>query len=255
MKYSIYLCLTMFILASPLAAEEKMGMLEGTIISRDIAKNEIIVQHGEVKGVMGAMTMGYQVRGQMVATLPKDGMKIAAILHESNGTLWLTDVKPSASHAMSSMQHQPMPGMQHEAMPGMQRMKPDTTADFLMRQASGTSMNPGAAPMHMTMTQRGDWMLMLHGLAFVSQVIQSGPRGGDKFFSTNWIMGMADRPLGGGHLMLRSMLSLEPITVGKKYPELFQTGETAFGRPIVDGQLNVPVLIVRDGMRLSGIRV
>jgi hypothetical protein len=49
-------------------------------------------------------------------------------------------------------------------------------------------------------------------------------------------MGMADRPLGGGHLMLRSMLSLEPVTVGKKYPELFQTGETINGRPIIDAQ-------------------
>src|SRR5436853_1887009 len=140
MKYIIHFWFGLFLLALPLAAQEKMSMLEGTIISRDIAKNEIIVQHGEVKGLMGPMTMGYQVRGQKVATLPKDGTRIDAMLHESNGTLWLTDVKPSASHAMSSMQHQPMPGMQHEAMPGMQRMKPDTTADFLMRQGSGTSM-------------------------------------------------------------------------------------------------------------------
>jgi hypothetical protein len=49
-------------------------------------------------------------------------------------------------------------------------------------------------------------------------------------------MGMAERPIGGGHLMLRSMLSLEPLTVGKKYPELFQTGETIGGRPIIDAQ-------------------
>jgi hypothetical protein len=33
------------------------------------------------------------------------------------------------------------------------------------------------------------------------------------------------------------MLSLEPMTVGKRrYPELFQSGETAYGLPIVDGQ-------------------
>jgi hypothetical protein len=109
--------------------------------------------------------------------------------------------------------------------------------DFLMRQASGTSTNPSAAPMHMHMTQLGDWMLMLHGNAFINQVWQSGPRGGDKLFSTNWIMGMADRPLGGGHLMLRSMLSLEPATItNRRYPELFQTGETAYGRPLRDGQ-------------------
>jgi hypothetical protein len=88
----------------------------------------------------------------------------------------------------------------------------------------------------MSMTHHGDWMLMLHGQAFISQVIQSGPRGDDKFFSTNWAMGMAQRPLGGGQLLLRSMLSLEPLTVGKKYPELFQTGETINGQPIVDAQ-------------------
>ena len=110
------------------------------------------------------------------------------------------------------------------------------TSDLLMRQASGTAMNPAAAPMQMAMFHRGDWMLMLHGAAFVSQVVQSGPRGDDKLFSTNWIMGSAERPLGGGRLMLRSMLSLEPLTVGKKYPELFQTGETIGGRPIVDAQ-------------------
>src|SRR4051794_9957028 len=103
-------------------------------------------------------------------------------------------------------------------------MASDPTSDLLMRQASGTSMNPAAAPLHMTMFHSGDWMLMLHGLAFVNQVVQSGPRGGDKFFSTNWIMGMAEHPLAGGQLMLRTMLSLEPATVGAKYPELFQTG-------------------------------
>jgi len=126
---------------------------------------------------------------------------------------------------------QPMPGM---SMP--EHSASDATGDFLMRQASGTSMNPSAAPMNMTMTQRGDWMLMLHGLAFIKAVTETGPRGDDKVFSTNWLMGMADRPLGGGHLMFRSMLSLEPATVGKKYPELFQTGETIGGRPIVDAQ-------------------
>jgi hypothetical protein len=49
-------------------------------------------------------------------------------------------------------------------------------------------------------------------------------------------MGMADRPFGGGHLMLRSMLSLDPLTIGAKYPLLFQTGETDDGKPIIDAQ-------------------
>jgi Cu/Ag efflux protein CusF len=243
--------------ALPVLAAEKTGRLTGTIVSRDASANRLTVSHGEVSGVMGAMTMPYEVRGQKVTSLPKNGAKITATLHEADGSYWLTDVKPAEEsaapgHAGHDMQAMPQPhqhaGMQHPAMepqppamhnmqdmPGM-NMPSDATGDFLMRQASGTSVNPGAAPMHMAMTQHGDWMLMLHGLAFINQVVQSGPRGDDKLFSTNWIMGIADRPLGGGHLMLRSMLSLEPLTVGKKYPELFQTGETIGGRPIIDAQ-------------------
>ena len=50
-------------------------------------------------------------------------------------------------------------------------------------------------------------------------------------------MPMAMRPLGPGQLTLRAMFSLEPATVsGRQYPELFQQGETAFGKPIIDGQ-------------------
>ena len=110
---------------------------------------------------------------------------------------------------------------QHMTMP-----QADAARDFLMQEASGTAHDPAAATMSMSMTMFDTWMLMAHGNAFVSQVVQTGPRGGDGFFSTNWVMGMAERPLAGGHLLLRSMLSLEPLTVGKRgYPELFQVGE------------------------------
>jgi hypothetical protein len=78
---------------------------------------------------------------------------------------------------------------------------------------------------------------MFHGVAWLNEVQQSGPRGHDKFFSTNWFMPMAQRNLGSGQLTIRTMLSLEPATVTeRRYPELFQLGETAFGKPIVDGQ-------------------
>jgi hypothetical protein len=227
-------------------AAEKNGPLAGTIVSRDASKNQLTVAHGAVPGVMDAMTMPYEVRGAKVASLPADGAKITATLHESEGAYWLTDVKTATEHAMHDAPPAPATEHQHDAMQhpaaaaphdmGGMQMQSDATSELLMRQASGTSFNPAAAPMHMAMTQRGDWMLMLHGLAFINQVVQSGPRGDDKLFSTNWFMGMADHPLGGGHLMLRSMLSLEPLTVGKKYPELFQTGETIGGRPIIDGQ-------------------
>jgi hypothetical protein len=50
-------------------------------------------------------------------------------------------------------------------------------------------------------------------------------------------MGEADRSLAGGTFSVRSMISLDPATItDRRYPELFQTGETAYGKPIVDGQ-------------------
>lgn len=107
----------------------------------------------------------------------------------------------------------------------------------VMDQASGTSRNPDAAPMQMLMSSAGKWTLALHGQAFLNHANDSGPRGGQKTFSTNWVMGIASRDLGGGTLAFRSMLSLEPATISqRRYPELFQTGETAFGKQLIDGQ-------------------
>jgi hypothetical protein len=103
---------------------------------------------------------------------------------------------------------------------------------------SGTSLEPasGAPPMLMQMGPSG-WMLMLHGEATAVEQQQTGPRGHDKFFSVNWLMPMAQRSYGSNQLTLRAMFSLEPATItGRFYPELFQQGEIAFGKPIVDGQ-------------------
>src|SRR6202789_617837 len=109
--------------------------------------------------------------------------------------------------------------------------------------SSGTSIEPASTPVSMLMTDRDGWSLMLHGNAFAANTQQQADseRGRNAFFSTNWIMPMAQRELGasghGGELTLRAMFSLEPATIGdRNYPELFQQGETAYGNPIVDGQ-------------------
>jgi len=113
----------------------------------------------------------------------------------------------------------------------------DFVDQIVRHETSGTASQPDSTPVPMLMLMKRDWMLMFHGVAFINGIQQSGPRGGDKFFSTNWFMGMAQRELGSGTLTLRGMFSLEPATVTRRnYPELFQQGETAFGRPIVDGQ-------------------
>jgi hypothetical protein len=109
---------------------------------------------------------------------------------------------------------------------------------FLMGLASGTSANPGSYPMPMLMTRFGDWNASFMGTAFVSDIQQSGPRGGDKLYSTNWFMASAEHAAGAkGAFELELMLSLEPATIAdRRYPLLFQTGETAYGLPLVDAQ-------------------
>jgi hypothetical protein len=157
-------------------------------------------------------------------------------------------VLPTPGGAQQSKKNdemQGMPGMNNEPMPEMQMggndritMHPETFLQQIVRHGtSGTSAEPNSTPVPMLMTTKGAWMLMFHANAFVIDEQQSSPRGGDKFFSTNWFMGMAQHPLGPGVFTTRAMLSLEPATVTqRRYPLLFQQGETAFGRPIVDGQ-------------------
>ena len=105
--------------------------------------------------------------------------------------------------------------------------------------ASGTSILPKSTSESSPMIHRtlGNWTLMLHANAMLVDVQQSGPRGEDKFFSSNWVMPMLKRESGRHSLTLRTMLSLEPATITRRrYPLLFQTGETAFGLSIINGQ-------------------
>jgi hypothetical protein len=142
---------------------------------------------------------------------------------------------PGQTQTGESMEN--MPGMGSALQPTMNG-QPNSLIDFLEQHAtSGTDAEPNSMPLEMLMRKEGTWMLMFHGEVFLNEIQQTAPRGADKFFSTNWLMPMAQRKLGHGTLTLRTMLSLEPATVsGQRYPELFQQGETAFGKPIVDGQ-------------------
>ena len=153
--------------------------------------------------------------------------------------------QPDPQH-MPDMQHEhkkqgSMQGMDHKQMPGMQMDMEETPKTFveaiMHHSTSGTSAEPNSTPMPMLMAMKGKWMFMFHGQAFLNMLQQSGSRGSDKVFSTNWFMPMAQRELGPGTFTARVMLSFEPGTVTDRfYPELFQQGETAFGKPIVDGQ-------------------
>ncbi|HYX51930.1 MAG TPA: hypothetical protein VE783_00655 [Candidatus Limnocylindrales bacterium] len=109
--------------------------------------------------------------------------------------------------------------------------------EILSHVTPGTSAEPNSIEEPMYMRPLGSWMFMFHGAAFLNLQQQSGPQGGDKAFSTNWAMPMFQYKQERSELTLRAMFSLEPATITQRlYPELFQQGETAFGRPITDGQ-------------------
>jgi hypothetical protein len=89
---------------------------------------------------------------------------------------------------------------------------------------------------HAAMRSPG-WHFMQDGVVFFNINHQGGDRGGDEFAVQNWWMGMAQRSSGRHSLRIALMLSLEPATLGKDgYREIFQTGETFNGFPLIDRQ-------------------
>ena len=102
---------------------------------------------------------------------------------------------------------------------------------------SGTSWLPCSSSEHAWMKMSGGWMLMAHGQLFLTYNQQGGPRGAGKIESENWLMTMEEHSLGRARIQLRQMLSAEPLTAPHPgFPELFQTGETYHGAPLVDHQ-------------------
>ena len=108
----------------------------------------------------------------------------------------------------------------------------------MSREATGTSWQPDAARHEGVHVVAGAWRLMLHGSVDGVLDDQGGPRGDTRVFASDMGMAMAQRPLGPGTLGLRTMVSLEPASIGRQgYPLLLQSGETADGRtPLVDRQ-------------------
>jgi len=128
----------------------------------------------------------------------------------------------------------PMPaGHNHQTM----QMPENPLGIDHTRDGSGTSWLPDTTPMLGVMKHKGPWMLMLHGNAFVQYIKAGSNRGDNQAGSINWIMGMAQRSFAGGQIQFRTMLSLEPATVGRcGYPLLIQSGESCRGTPLHDRQ-------------------
>jgi hypothetical protein len=128
-------------------------------------------------------------------------------------------------------------GLDHAMNHGMQ-MRGFLGPYPMTREASGTSWQPDSTPIGGFHFVKGSWMLMVHAFADIVYDDQGGPRGESKVYGPNMGMLMGSHSAGRGTLGLRTMLSLDPATVGKHgYPLLLQTGETADGRtPLIDRQ-------------------
>src|ERR1700732_2866993 len=144
------------------------------------------------------------------------------------------DVDHDIGMSGSGQSGQTMQGM------NMQGMDMGETASSSMpsfHASSGSSWQPASVPETMWMISRGNWDFMLHGTVFATYNQQGGPRGAGKAESTNYLMSMEQHRLGSGTLLLRQMFSAESLTSPHPgFPELFQTGETYHGQPLVDHQ-------------------
>ena len=129
---------------------------------------------------------------------------------------------------------------QHDMAEKKMNMDKDEHASREMpspHEGSGTAWQPASVTGHEWMWMRGGWELMAHGTIFIDYNQQGGPRGAGKAESVNWGMLMEQHRLGSGMILFRQMFSAESLTSPHPgFPELFQTGETYHGAPLVDHQ-------------------
>jgi hypothetical protein len=136
---------------------------------------------------------------------------------------------PPEHDVAAQAQDTSMAGMHMEEHAGLELPSPHA--------ASGTSWQPASVPAHEWMWMRGGWELMAHGFIFADYNQQGGPRGEGKAESVNMGMLMEQHKLGTGTVLFREMFSAESLTSPHPgFPELFQTGESYHGEPLIDHQ-------------------
>jgi len=146
--------------------------------------------------------------------------------------LWL--VYFSVLSALAAGQDSSMGGTQ---MGGMQMADHEVSPLPSPHAGSGTAWEPASVPAHEWMLMPNGWELMAHGVIFTDYNQQGGPRGEGKAESVNWGMLMEQHALGSGTILFRQMFSAESLTSPHPgFPELFQTGETYHGEPLVNHQ-------------------
>ncbi len=141
-------------------------------------------------------------------------------------------VDPHAGHGPHTMPGPPDAMVEDEDIYEPRVVLPNTA------EGSGTARLPGnEGAMHgLHLMPGGGWMVMVHGQASVQYTDHPGPRGDDKLYVPSMAMVTGQRDTDWGRVQLRSMFSLEPAMSARGYPNLFASGETAGGAPLIDRQ-------------------
>jgi hypothetical protein len=147
---------------------------------------------------------------------------------------------PAASDQAAPSAHEQMnmPGMNAPGI-NMEMKMSQSTSDWMPSPhvSSGTGWQPAAIVPHAWMKSAAGWDFMAHGVIFIDYNQQGGPRGEGKAESVNWGMLMEQHRLAGGTILFREMFSGESLTSPHPgFPEIFQTGETYHGQPLIDHQ-------------------
>ena len=142
---------------------------------------------------------------------------------------------PAAPQSMDGMAG--MEGMNHGDHANMDMATPSDVAGSPFATGSGTSRLPGnEGMMHGVHLMSGSWMFMVHGQASLQYTDHKGPSGDSLTYVTSMAMATAERPTEWGKIKFSAMTSLEPAMDPKGYPNLFASGETAGGLPLVNRQ-------------------
>ncbi|PKK37489.1 hypothetical protein BWI96_06380 [Siphonobacter sp. SORGH_AS_0500] len=172
----------------------------------------------------------------LLITALLSGLSVTSYAQHEHHQMQADTTKPN--HEMS---HE---GMNHEHHEGHPSMTHSYSLSLPMnRNGSGTGWQPDATPLYAWMKHQSKWMYMVHGSVFLRYTGQNinnpGKRGqASRLSAPNWVMGMAQRPVGKNGLFTASlMVSLDRLTEGGGgYPLLYQTGESWKGSPLIDRQ-------------------
>jgi nitrogen fixation protein FixH len=182
---------------------------------------------------MTTMDMGTQ---RLTATNNADGTYSANVRFTMAGP-WRVTVEaksPTAGESKQDFVFTTSEGEMHEA----HAMRGRLGAWSMSKEGSGTTWLPLSSPMNMKhLGMAGRYEQSAMGFITYNFTDAGGDRGEQRFYSNSMLMLMGvnarERETSGYSVML----SLDPLFNGRYgYPNLFQTGETAYGAPLTDFQ-------------------